>query len=138
MWSQDGSCAKALLRWILFHSACFVGGGPASRALLNLRRYNLDVHLMNRTIFDSSCSVLMSCALSATTSAQSNPQLTPAPAPPAAQGVPVIDGAVGPCSVEFTVTTADRKPAGAATVKVHIAADFTSSISKPAPIRKAK
>jgi hypothetical protein len=66
----------------------------------------------------------MSCALSATTSAQSNPQPTPAPAPTAAQVVPVIDGAVGTCSVEFTVTTADGKPAGAATVKVHIAYRF--------------
>jgi hypothetical protein len=66
----------------------------------------------------------MSCALSATTSAQSNPQPTPAPAPTAAQVVPVIDGAVGSCSIEFTVTTADGKPAGATTVKVHIAYRF--------------
>ena len=38
--------------------------------------------------------------------------------------MPVIDGEAGPCSVEFTVTTADGKPAGAATVKVHIAYGF--------------
>jgi hypothetical protein len=76
------------------------------------------------TIFDLSCSVLMSCALCAATSAQSTPKPTPAPAPIPAQEVPVIDGGVGPCSVEFTVTTADGKPAGAATVKVHIAYRF--------------
>ena len=79
---------------------------------------------MNRTIFDLSCSVLMFCALCAATSAQSNPKPTPAPAPTAAQEVPVIDGGAGPCSVDFTVTTADGKPAGAATVRVHIASGF--------------
>ncbi|MGB9074811.1 MAG: hypothetical protein WCC22_19395 [Terriglobales bacterium] len=79
---------------------------------------------MNKTMFVLSCAVLMACALCAAVSAQSNPQATPAPAPAAAQAVPVIDGAVGPCSVEFTVTTADGKPAGAATVKVHIAYGF--------------
>ena len=57
-------------------------------------------------------------------SAQSNPQAAPAQAPAAAQVVPVIDGGAGPCSVEFTITTADGKPAGAATVKVHIAYGF--------------
>lgn len=67
----------------------------------------------------------MACALGAAGSAQqSNPQATPAAAPAAAQAVPVIDGGAGPCSVEFTVTTADGKPAGAATVKVHIAYGF--------------
>jgi hypothetical protein len=79
---------------------------------------------MNRTIFVLSRAVLMGCVLCAAGSAQSNPQATPAPAPPAAQAVPVIDGGAGPCSVEFTVTTADGKPAEAATVKVHIAYGF--------------
>jgi hypothetical protein len=62
----------------------------------------------------------MACALSMAAPQQSNPQPTPA----AAQAVPVIDGAAGPCSVVFTVTTADGKPAEAATVKVHIAYGF--------------
>lgn len=66
----------------------------------------------------------MACALCPTDWAQSNPQTAPAPAPAAAQAVPVIDGGAGPCSVEFTITTADGKPAGAATVKVHIAYGF--------------
>ena len=79
---------------------------------------------MNRTIFAVSCTVLMACALSTAVSRQSNQQETPAPVPAATQAVPVIDGATGPCSVEFTVTTADGKPAGAATVKVHIAYGF--------------
>jgi hypothetical protein len=64
----------------------------------------------------------MACALCAAGSAQSNPKAPPAPA--AAQAVPVIDGGAGPCAVEFTVTTADGKPAEAATVKVHIAYGF--------------
>jgi hypothetical protein len=91
-------------------------------SLLNYDGYNLDVHLMNRTIFDLSCSIVICSALYAAASAQSNPP--PAPAPTTAQTVPVIDGEAGPCSVAFTVTTADGKPAGAATVKVHIAYGF--------------
>jgi hypothetical protein len=77
---------------------------------------------MNRTIFDLSCSIVVCCSLFAAASAQSNPP--PAPAPTTAQTVPVIDGEAGPCSVAFTVTTADGKPAGAATVRVHIAYGF--------------
>jgi len=66
----------------------------------------------------------MAGALCAAGSGQANPPATPSPAPAAAQAVPVIDGGAGPCSVEFTVTTADGKPAEAATVKVHIAYGF--------------
>jgi hypothetical protein len=79
---------------------------------------------MNRTIFVLSCAFLMACALCVAGSAQSKSQAAPTPAPDAAQAVPVIDGGAGPCSVEFTVTTADGKPAEAATVKVHIAYGF--------------
>ena len=43
---------------------------------------------------------------------------------PAAQAVPAIDGGIGRCSLELTVTTPDGKPAGAAKVKVHIAYAF--------------
>jgi hypothetical protein len=53
--------------------------------------------------------------------AQSPPQTAPRPA---AQPVPVIDGGVGPCTLELTVATGGGKPAGAATVKVHIAYGF--------------
>lgn len=66
--------------------------------------------------------VLMACALCVTGSAQPNPPATRGPA--AAQAIPVIDGGVGPCSVEFTVITPDGRPAGAAIVKVHIAYGF--------------
>jgi hypothetical protein len=38
--------------------------------------------------------------------------------------VPVIDGAIGPCSLELTVTGSDSKPVFAATVNVHIAYGF--------------
>jgi hypothetical protein len=75
-------------------------------------------------MFVLSRAVLMGYTLCAAGSAQSNPQATPAQAPAAAQAVPAIDGGAGPCWVEFTVTTADGKPAGAATVKVHIAYGF--------------
>lgn len=47
---------------------------------------------------------------------------------PAAQSapsnVPVIDGGVGPCSLELTVLGADAKPVYNATVKVHITYGF--------------
>ncbi|MGO9865785.1 MAG: hypothetical protein ACLPLR_19440 [Terriglobales bacterium] len=57
--------------------------------------------------------------------APANPQTPVALASPAAaQPIPVIDGSAGPCSLEITVTTADGKPAGGATAKVHIAYGF--------------
>lgn len=55
--------------------------------------------------------------------AQTSPQPN-GQAAPAAQPVPTLDGAAGPCSVQFSVTTADGKPAEAAKVKVHIAYGF--------------
>jgi hypothetical protein len=42
----------------------------------------------------------------------------------AAKKVPVIDGAVGPCSLELAVNSVDSKPVYAAVVKVHIAYGF--------------
>ena len=53
-----------------------------------------------------------------------SPSPKPAPTPNPAQEVPVIDGGVGPCSVEFTVIDANAKPQYDATVKVHIAYGF--------------
>jgi hypothetical protein len=79
---------------------------------------------MNRIMCMLSCTVMLAGNLLCVVSAQSNPQPTPAQASAAAQAVPAIDGGAGPCSVEFTVTTADGKPAEAATVKVHIAYGF--------------
>src|SRR5262245_10075459 len=53
------------------------------------------------------------------------PAQSPQPAQPQqADDVPVIDGKVGPCSMELTVTDADSKPVFGATVKVHIAYGF--------------
>jgi hypothetical protein len=68
---------------------------------------------MNRTSNVLCCLVLVAGSLPAL--AQSTPP---------AQSVPVIDGGVGPCSLELTVTTADGKPAAAASVKVHITYRF--------------
>jgi hypothetical protein len=42
----------------------------------------------------------------------------------ASEQIPVIQGGVGPCSIELKVLGADGKPAYAATVKVHIAYGF--------------
>lgn len=44
--------------------------------------------------------------------------------PETPQPVPAIDGGLGRCSLELTVTTPDGKPAGAAMVRVHIAYGF--------------
>jgi hypothetical protein len=49
--------------------------------------------------------------------AQSNPA-------PSTQPVPSIDGGIGRCSLELTVSAPDGKPAAAANVKVHIAYGF--------------
>jgi hypothetical protein len=49
---------------------------------------------------------------------------TPVPDPKA---VPVIDGGIGPCSADFTVTDSAGAPVYAAKVKVHIAYGFMSA-----------
>lgn len=57
--------------------------------------------------------------------AQSQPTENPsAQKPPAASQIPVIDGAVGPCSLELTILDTDSKPVYDATVKVHIEYGF--------------
>ena len=68
---------------------------------------------MSRRPHALTCLVL-AALLCETSSAQSNGK-------PAAQDVPAVDGALGPCSLELTVNTADGKPVYAASVKVHIA-----------------
>jgi hypothetical protein len=65
---------------------------------------------------------LAGLALSQTTAPQ-----TAAPQPDAkaaAAAVPVIDGGIGTCSVDFIVNDADGKPVYAATIKVHIEYGF--------------
>ena len=44
--------------------------------------------------------------------------------PRQADDVPVIDGGVGPCALDLTVTDAEGKPVYAANVKVHITYGF--------------
>lgn len=56
------------------------------------------------------------------TSPSPSAQASPAPTP--AQEVPAIDGGIGPCSVELTVTNGQGKGVYAADVKVHIAYGF--------------
>lgn len=44
-----------------------------------------------------------------------------------AKSVPVVDGGIGPCSADFTVTDAAGAPVYAAKIKVHIAYGFMSA-----------
>ena len=53
------------------------------------------------------------------------PLLSVAQAPAHDEQVPVIQGGVGPCSLELTVRGADGKPVYAATVRVHIKYGFS-------------
>ena len=54
--------------------------------------------------------------------------LTPALAQtPDPKSIPVIDGGLGPCTAEFTITDADNKPIYLAKIKVHIAYGFMSA-----------
>ena len=76
---------------------------------------NLTMHMNNRTNRALS-SILFALALSLAANAQ-----TPAPDP---KSVPVVDGAIGTCSYDFTVTDTDAKPVYAAKIKVHIAYGF--------------
>src|SRR6202161_3083312 len=46
------------------------------------------------------------------------------PQPVDPKTVPVIDGAIGPCSADFTITDTTGAPVYAATIQVHIAYGF--------------
>ena len=46
---------------------------------------------------------------------------------PDPKSVPVIDGGIGPCTADFTITDTDNKPIYLAKVKVHIAYGFMST-----------
>lgn len=43
------------------------------------------------------------------------------------KSVPVIDGGIGPCSADFTITDATGAPVYAATIRVHIAYRFLNA-----------
>ena len=43
------------------------------------------------------------------------------------KSVPVIDGGIGPCSADFTITDANGAPVYAANIRVHIAYGFLSA-----------
>lgn len=50
--------------------------------------------------------------------------LAQTPDPPS---IPVIDGGIGPCTADFTITDTDNKPVYLAKIKVHIAYGFASA-----------
>jgi hypothetical protein len=75
---------------------------------------------MNKTL-GALCLVLIAAIVSAQTQSSQNAS---GEKPSAASQVPVIDGAVGPCSLELTILGADAKPVYNATVKVHITYGF--------------
>ena len=61
--------------------------------------------------------LLLALILAATSLAQ-----TPDP-----KSIPVIDGGIGPCTADFTITDTDNKPVYLAKIKVHIAYGFMSA-----------
>jgi hypothetical protein len=46
---------------------------------------------------------------------------------PDPKSIPVIDGGIGPCTADFTITGTDNKPIYLAKIKVHIAYGFASA-----------
>jgi hypothetical protein len=46
---------------------------------------------------------------------------------PDPKSIPVIDGALGPCTADFTITDTDNKPIYLAKITVHIAYGFLSA-----------
>ena len=75
---------------------------------------------MNKTL-TGLCFVLIALVANAQTNSNQNP---PGEKSSAGSQTPVIDGAVGPCSLELTILGADAKPVYNATVKVHITYGF--------------
>jgi hypothetical protein len=75
---------------------------------------------MNKTL-GALCFALIALLVSAQTNSNQNPS---GEKPSAGSQVPVIDGAVGPCSLELTILGDDAKPVYSATVKVHITYGF--------------
>jgi len=46
---------------------------------------------------------------------------------PDPKSIPVIDGGIGPCTADFTITDTENKPVYLAKIKVHIAYGFMST-----------
>jgi hypothetical protein len=67
--------------------------------------------------------LLTFCLLAASSSPAFSQVTTSAPDP---KSVPVIDGALGPCSADFTVTDSAGAPVYDAKIRVHIAYGFMS------------
>lgn len=61
---------------------------------------------------------VMTCLIGRYTAGQSSG------APPASQPVPAVDGALGPCSVEFTTKDGNGQIIGGATLRLHLAYGF--------------
>jgi hypothetical protein len=78
--------------------------------------------------FFSTFVLALACAAQSSSQTPASPTPTPtakpSPTPTPAQEVPAIDGGIGPCSIDLTVTDGYAKPVYAATVKVHIAYGF--------------
>jgi hypothetical protein len=72
---------------------------------------------MNNRTTRALSSILFALALSLPAGAQT-------PAPPDPKSVPVVDGGIGSCSYDFTVTDTANAPVYAARIKVHIAYGF--------------
>ncbi len=72
---------------------------------------------MNNRTIRSLSSILFAAALSL-------PAIAQTPAAPDPKSVPVVDGAIGTCSYDFTVTDTANAPVYAAKIKVHIAYGF--------------
>lgn len=62
--------------------------------------------------------ILLALVLTAPTLAQQTPD---------SKSIPVIDGGLGPCTADFTITDPDNKPVYLAKIKVHIAYGFLSA-----------
>ena len=63
------------------------------------------------------CSLLLALFLSAYLHAQAPPSADP-------KSIPVVDGALGACTADFTINDAAGAPVYAATIRVHIAYGF--------------
>jgi hypothetical protein len=90
-----------------------------AKNLLDRKRILINMRITTRYAVALPSTVLLATLFLPTLLAQTTPPVDP-------KTVPVVDGGIGPCSADFTVTDASGAPVYNAKISVHIAYRFMS------------